>query len=307
VQKKKDAAQAVLNDAKQEYDKFQKEWKDAKTQKTMLPIILTMTSGPALAKLQKLDNFMNKPGEPDAGPDAAAAAFKSKDTQSGVRGIYDNKAKEFYITQMLSSIITPFFNEILSVAMAEFWNAVDFGKTAAQSAIMGLVGAIPFVGGVLAALVAIVFDAIWVMFEHHVNAALLNLGNTVCNKIIAAMAGPIVKELSASKDPSACKACDPKTLAKASTATQTAITDKNNKKMEAQYKAQQAADKGTTPSLGDFKKMMSDDANKQQDDTNKLEQEKYTAAKSLLQLQVQHLAEFHAHPLLAEHRMLQAL
>merc|ERR1719231_688995 len=257
-----------------------------------------MTSDKVMSKLQKVDNFMQKPGEPDAGPDAANAAIANEESTKGINGINDQDAKEFYIKQKLSAVIVPFYNEAVSVAQAAMWNVLDFIKSVAETSLMGLVGAIPFVGGVLSAIVAIVFDAIWVMFEHHVNAAFLNLANIVIDKVLDAMVKPIVAELKTTKGPvKTIKAADKKALAAQQSSAQGAVTGPAQKNLEAEAKKAAANAGGAKTSTTDFVKSMASDAKSDKDDQDKTEQAKY----SLLQATAQIHADFEKHPLRQEH------
>jgi len=301
-QTKKDAIQKVMNDCKDDYDKFKKELRDAKTQKFMLPIVADMTSDKVMNKLQKVDNFMNKPGEPDAGPDAANAAITQEATTKGINGINDPDAKAFYVKQKLSAVIVPFYNEAVSVAQAALWNVLDFVKSVAQEALVTLVGSIPFVGGILAAIVALVFDAIWVMFEHHVNAALLNLANVVIDKVLDAMVKPIMAELKDTKGAvKTIKAADKKTMAASSKTAQSAVTGPATKNAEAEAKKAAANAGGGKTSTTDFVKSMSSDAKSDKTDSDKLEQSKYATSASLLQIHAGRLQ----HPLYLENELLQ--
>merc|ERR1719231_1572714 len=213
-----------------------------------------MTSDKVMSKLQKVDNFMQKPGEPDAGPDAANAAIANEESTKGINGINDQAAKEFYIKQKLSAVIVPFYNEAVSVAQAAMWNVLDFIKSVAETSLMGLVGAIPFVGGVLSAIVAIVFDAIWVMFEHHVNAAFLNLANVVIDKVLDAMVKPIVAELKTTKGPvKTIKAADKKALAAQQSSPQGAVTGPAQKNLEAEWPGLEDSPKNVTDPPNGFR------------------------------------------------------
>jgi len=301
MQTQKDAVQKTMDDAKEDNEKFKKTLRDAKTQKFMLPIVMMMTSDKVMSKLQKVDNFMQKPGEPDAGPDAANSAIQNEATTKGLNGINDQDAKEFYVKQKLSAVIVPFYNEAVSIAQAAMWNVLDFIKSVAQTSLMSLVGAIPFVGGVLSAIVAIVFDCIWVMFEHHVNAAFLNLANIVIDKVLDAMVKPIMSELKDTKGAvKTVKAADKKTLAATQTSSQAAVTGPAQKNLEAEAKKAAASAGGAKTSTSDFVKDMATGAKSDKSDQDKLEQTKYEASSSLLQIQV----DYQKHPLFQEHKIL---
>jgi len=301
IQTQKDAVQKAMDDAKEDNEKFKKTLRDAKTQKFMLPIVMMMTSDKVMSKLQKVDNFMNKPGEPDAGPDAANAAIANEATTKGLNGINDQDAKEFYVKQKLSAVIVPFYNEAVSIAQAAMWNVLDFIKSVAQTSLMSLVGAIPFVGGILSAIVAIVFDCIWVMFEHHVNAAFLNLANIIIDKVLDAMVKPIMSELKDTKGAvKTVKAADKKTLAATQKSSQAAVTGPAQKNLDAEAKKAAAAAGGAKTSTSDFVKDMASGAKSDKNDQDKLEQTKYDSSSSLLQIQT----DFEKHPLFQEHRIL---
>jgi len=274
VSSKTSAAHATLDDAKQAFDLFKKQLRDAKTQKYMLPAVKDMISDKVMGPLTKVDSIM---GANVAGPQQAAAAIQSEAGKKNATSIYDADAKTFYLTQQISGIISPPLNFAFSQGLGLIWDGLNIAKEAVEEGLITLIGTIPFVGGALAAVVAVVFDAVWILMTNAINAALVGLFDGVVNKIISAMVGPLMKDLNDPKSKS-----DPKAIVAAADKAKTDMTSAASKNIAAKAKEAAAAAASSKSGTTTFMKQMSSDAKEDDSQKDSLLKDQYSSSKSFL-------------------------
>jgi hypothetical protein len=280
VGSKKTVAHDALDEAKEAFDLFKKQLRDAKTQKYMIPAVADMTSDKVMGPLTKIDSIM---GANVAGPNQAAAAIQGEAGKKDANSIYDADAKTFYLTQQISGMISPPLNFAFTQGLNVVWDAINIAKEAVETGLLTLIGSIPFVGGALAAVVSVVFDAIWTLMVNAINAALVGLFDGVVNKMISAMVAPLMKDLS---DPKA--KADPKAVVAAATKAKTDMTSAASKAIAAKAKAASAAAASSKSGTTTFMKQMSDDAKDDHSQKDAALQDQYSSSKSfLLQVKAQ--------------------
>lgn len=288
VETKKQATHDKLDKAKQDFDLYKKQIRDAKTQEFMIPIVLHMISDKIMGPLAKVQSTMGCV----SGIGAAMSNIQKEAEQKGLDSIKDPDVKTYYVTQKLIGIFQPSLNNRFNQGMAAIWTALNGAKSVVESSIVTLVGSIPFVGGALAAVVALVFDAIWVLMTNAINVALTHLLDSLVNKVVTAMVAPLMKDLG----PTGGKVKNADAIKKAANAPATAALDSAKKTIDAEGAKATAAASGGQASVSTFMKGLSDDAQKDEDKKDQALQEQYAANKAFF------LAEISAHIEMLESR-----
>jgi hypothetical protein len=282
VDKKKQAAHDKLDDSKSAFDLYKKKIRDARTQAFMIPIVMSMLSDKVMGPLTKVQSTMAC----QSGIGAAMSNIQAKAQEKGLDSIKDPSVKTYYVTQKLIGIFQPSINNHFNQAMAVVWGALNGIKGVAEAGMVTLIGSIPFIGGALAALAALIFDAIWILMTNFINQQLTHLLDGLINKIVTAMVAPLMKNLD---DPKA-KGKDNKAIAAAAAKVGTDVTSTASKSIAAEGAKATAANKGSTASVTDFMKGMSDDSKADDASKDKCLQQQYATDKSLFLAEIkQHI------------------
>jgi len=192
-QAKRTAKQAALQDYKQvkDQDKQDKQQlRAAKFQKVILPKIIKILKPELLGAYKVLDAT----GSAGSIVKACGQAL-ADDEKTGCIPMLEIDLVtllENYLKLFLNNELTTELGSVFSDIESKIWKIFDPLESALANSIIGEVGSIPFVGGVLAAAVGVLFDAIYDVLQKAVNHALNKLKTLLQADIVKAVVDAVM-------------------------------------------------------------------------------------------------------------------
>lgn len=180
------AAKAKLKDARAAFKKFKKTLRKARFNAKILPRIRKMLTADVQGNMTEMD--MGSDGEAGMGSQIV--------NDVALKAINDPEALKFYMTEKVrEKVMTPLtakFNGLLD----KMWGLLGRLKSTISTALVSTVGSVPFVGGVLSAMIPPTLDKAFEAIKNAVNKALNNVLGSIVAKIIESIVSPLVDAIS---------------------------------------------------------------------------------------------------------------